>query len=114
MHVPRLRPLVLTVAKPIAQWLLRTQHSDGSWARTGSADQQRSPRVSSLLALLHVATRTQAAEDGAVERNKLVDALVRYVNFLAEHGRGEYGLEDILNTSGFVGLALLDLSLIHI
>ena len=35
-------------------------------------------------------------------------AVERYVRFVLKHGTGEYGVEDIVNTSGFVGLALID------
>ena len=84
--------------------LLNTQNADGSWGRTG-ADQQRSPRASSLVALFCIATReeVQAADQ------RLLQALHRFVGFLAVSGKGDYGVESILNTSGFVGLALLDL-----
>ena len=40
---------------------------------------------------------------------RLVHALVKYVKFIVKSGDGKYGVKDILNTSGFVGLALLDL-----
>ena len=59
----------------------------------------RSPRVTSLLALYVV--------DGGEE--DYADALSKYVAFLDTSGKGAYGLYDLLNLSGFVGLALLDM-----
>ena len=41
---------------------------------------------------------------------RYAEALSRYIGFLSSEGSGgEYGLEDVVNTSGFVGLALLDM-----
>jgi hypothetical protein len=104
LHVPSLRAGIPKRFLPTADWLLRTQNEDGSWGRPGP-DRQRSPRVTSLLALLHVA----AVNDGKVPDPRWAAALSRYVDFLSESGRAAQAIAGELRESGFAGLALLDL-----
>lgn len=106
IHVPKLRAAIATSFSPTVDFLLRSQNADGSWAAWGSPDQRRSPRVSSLIALFVAASLdAKRAPDP-----RLLASLERYVTFLSEKGVGpSYGVEDILNTSGFVGLALIEL-----
>jgi hypothetical protein len=107
LHVPKLRDFIIAEFKPTAEWLIRQQNADGSWGSSShGADRQRSPRVSSLLALFV----TDAAARGGAPDPRYVGALAKFVHFLsAQPPGGDYGLEDILNTSGFVGLALLEM-----
>ena len=94
-----------------AEWLLANQNEQGFWGTTQhAADLQRSPRVATLLTLRaqRLSRDTGAGQQGPPD-SRLVTALVRYVRFLAAHGDGSYGVKDILNTSGFVGLALIDM-----
>jgi hypothetical protein len=105
LHSPVRRAALISAFQPTVEWLLRTQNLDGSWGSAADLpDQQRSPRVTSLLVLHYMAA--QAA--GAPPDPRLRASLVRYIAFLMSSGR-TYGLEDVLNTSGFTGLAILDM-----
>lgn len=102
IHSPALRSSILAGFNATAEWLLATQNSEGFWGSSDkAADLQRSPRVATLLSLFAAASKTPTP--------RVSRALVRFVDFLAQHGNGKYGVETILNTSGFVGLALLDM-----
>ena len=88
------------------EWLLANQNSAGYWGSTAhAADLQRSPRVATLLSLWGAA----AVTSGQNPDPRLGASLERYVRFLVANGNGAYGVLDILNTSGFVGLALIDM-----
>ena len=71
-------------------------------AQLSKLDGLRSPRVSSLLALY-------AVDAGERADPRITSALHKYVAFVAASGKGAYGVEDVLITSGFVGLALLEM-----
>ena len=87
-----------------AEWLLANQNAYGFWGSTAhAADLQRSPRVATMLSL-QAAAAAPAAPDP-----RIAAALEKYVAFLLAHGDGSYGVKDILNTSGFVALALIDI-----
>ena len=105
LHVPRLRSAIINTFRPTAEWLVTSQGDDGAWGHSG-ADRQRSPRVSSLLALFIA----DALEAKSTPDPRYLASLRRYVAFLVKEGAGGgYGLEDVLTTSGFVGLALLEM-----
>ena len=104
LHLPRLRAAIVAAFQPTADWLLRTQNADGSWGSAGP-DQLRSPRVTSLLALLHV----DAVAAGRAPDPRWAHALRRYVGFVKARGKGAYGVEQETRVTGFVGLALVDL-----
>ena len=108
-----LRPLMDGAFNATAEWLLANQNQQGFWGSTAhAADLQRSPRVATLLTLRAQPAGPAAAAVAAATSTadpRLVAALVRYVRFLVASGDGEYGVKDILNTSGFVGLALIDM-----
>ncbi len=96
-----LRQQVGEGAKPVVEWLLRTQNEDGSWGAARSADQQRSPGVVTLLAWYY---RNAEADV------RVGEAIRRYCRFLLEPARSEnYGIKSLVRTTGFVGLTLAEL-----
>lgn len=110
LRLPALRPSILDAFKPTTEWLLRIQNGDGSWGSAAHLqDRLRSPRVTSLLALQHIAALTSANSETPDPR--LLAALVKYVRFLAVSGGGGYGvgMGGELRVNGFAGLALLEL-----
>ena len=112
IHSKELRPKLTGVMNQTVEWLLANQNEEGYWGSSShAADLQRSPRVATMLSLhaaAAAASSLEEEEEVAVDP-RLVDALVKYVKFILKSGDGKYGVKDILNTSGFVGLALLDL-----
>jgi len=108
LHTPENRAAIIKATEPTVEWLLAHQNAEGFWGSTAhAADLQRSPRVATLLSLRAAALSTSSAEHKADPR--LGAALAKYVKFLAAKGKGPYGVNDILNTTGFVGLALIDM-----
>jgi hypothetical protein len=84
--------------KTTVEWLVRSQNSDGSFGEKGSPDQQRSPRVVSMLQWSALKTGSAAAQN----------AIDKFKQFLADPP-ADFGLLDIANTSGFVALVIADL-----
>ena len=66
LHLPDLRSFVLEAFRPAADSLLSSQNEDGSWGAAGSQDQQRSPRVATLLTLYAVADPARESTVGWV------------------------------------------------
>ena len=112
LHTPANRAAIIKATEPIVEWLLAHQNAEGFWGSTAhAADLQRSPRVATLLSLRAAALSTSSTAPLAERKGdpRLGAALAKYVKFLAAKGKGPYGVNDILNTSGFVGLALIDM-----
>ena len=87
-----------------ADWLVETQNADGSWGTLGTSDQQRSPRVATLLSWY----ASLQADGGG--NNKYAAAVQKYIAFLLDPANSaKYGVKDVPNTSGFVGIAVADM-----
>ena len=87
-----------------ADWLVATQNADGSWGTEGSSDQQRSPRVATLLAWY------AALQPDAASKAKYVASAQKYAAFLLDPANSKkYGVKFVPNTSGFVGIAVADM-----
>jgi hypothetical protein len=83
------------------QWLLAAQNADGSWGKLGTGDQQRSPRVVTLLAWYY---RTVQPDP------KVAESIRRYCRFLLEGDNSQaYGVKELNITTGFVGLVVAEL-----
>eukprot|EP00937_MAST-01D_sp_MAST-1D-sp2_P002314 g2314.t1 len=105
-----LRPVIDGAFNATAEWLLANQNAAGYWGSFDhKPDMQRSPRVATLLALRAQTQAAAAAAGGAAADPRLAAALARYVRYLVAQGDGSYGVKDLLNLSGFVGLALVDM-----
>ncbi len=86
---------------PTVAWLLARQNPDGSWGEARSADQQRSPRVATLLAWCF-------REAGRDERVRA--ALRKYAAFLLEpRNAAAYGVKSLVRTTGFAGLSVAEI-----
>ncbi len=82
-------------------WLVTGQNADGSWGKLRSADQQRSPRAVTLLSWALRWTK---------EKERIAEALQRYCAFLLkEENSKAYGVNELVRTTGFVGLATADI-----
>ena len=87
-----------------ADWLVSTQNADGSWGTLGTGDQQRSPRVATLLAWY------AALQPDAASKHKYAASAQKYASFLLDPANSKkYGVKFVPNTSGFVGIAVADM-----
>lgn len=101
LDAPPLRARLGRELGPTVEWLLARQNPDGSWGEARSADQQRSPRVATLLAWFF-------REAGRDERVRA--ALRRYVAFLLEpRNAAAYGVKSLVRTTGFAGLSVVEI-----
>jgi hypothetical protein len=94
------------------QYLLATQGDDGAWGALRGADQQRSPRVLTLLSWWLRAERRAGRTDAKVQA-----AVDKYLGFLwqdsrwpkqSDYGVGGFSPKVLLHTTSFVGLAVAD------
>ena len=109
---PEQRSALLKQFTPTVGYLLSTQNADGTWSTPRSADQQRSPRVLSLLNWY-----LQRSAPGDKHRAAAQQAVARYLAFLLRdsklHSKTDYGVGGfselaLLHTTSFVGLAVAD------
>lgn len=111
-HLPELRPMLRSSFGNTVQWLVKTQNADGTWGKLRSEDQQRAPRVVSLLAWWQQQQYQQQQPQAVAPRKNTsaVDqAIDRYFNYLLEANHSAaYGVLELTRTTGFVGLALAD------
>ncbi len=100
---PAVRELLGRELKPTVEWLLARQNPDGSWGEARSADQQRSPRVATLLAWFY----RRAGRD-----ERIRTALQKYCAFLLDpNNAASYGLKSLVRTTGFAGLSVAEILL---
>jgi hypothetical protein len=98
---PGIRARLHEELRPTVRWLLAGQNPDGSWGKLRSADQQRSPRVVTLLSWYY----RQVNSDP-----KVAASVQRYCRFLLDPANSRaYGVNDLVRTTGFVGLVVADL-----
>lgn len=92
------RELLHRGLKPSVQWLLAGQNVDGSWGKLRSADQQRSPRVLTLLTWYYRNVEPDP---------KVAESVRRYCRFLLDPANSRaYGVKELVRTTGFVALAI--------
>ena len=96
---PNYRAQLARMYRPVLDWLVAHQNADGSWGTLRSDDQQRSPRVVTLLSWYTAKIARESA---------ITTAISRYAAFLTANG-AEYGVKNLTITSGFVGLVVLDI-----
>ena len=100
---PAVRDLLRRELRPTVEWLLARQNPDGSWGEARSADQQRSPRVATLLAWFY----RNAGRDERVRT-----AVGKYAAFLLDPKNADaYGLKTLVRTTGFAGLSVAEILL---
>lgn len=100
---PAVRALLGRELGRTVEWLLARQNPDGSWGEARSADQQRSPRVATLLAWRY----RSAGRDERVRT-----ALGKYCAFLLDpKNAADYGLKSLVRTTGFAGLSIAEILL---
>ena len=96
-----LREAMKKELRPSVEWLLKGQNADGSWGMLRSPDQQRSPRVVTLLSWYY----RELEQDP-----RIADAVRKYCHFLLEPANSKaYGVKELVRTTGFVGLVIADL-----
>ena len=90
-----------TELKPTVEWLLAKQNPDGSWGTAMSPDQQRSPRVVTLLAWYYRNVEPDP---------KIKDAVLNYCLFLLDPEKSKaYGIKKLVRTTGFAGLTVAEI-----
>lgn len=98
--LPHMHAELAAAFTPSVQWLVRTQNADGTWGTMQSSDQQRSPRVATLLSWY---LRTVGPDAGVQA------ALSKFMSFLAVPANSKtFGVKSLSITSGFVGIAVAD------
>lgn len=85
-------------------FLLENQNADGSWGARDSGDGERSPRALTLLQWWLASFEPQ----GTGWRAAIETTMDKYVNYVTAHW-GQYGVNQDTLTTGFVGLAFVDL-----
>ena len=96
-----LRTLLRKELKSTVQWLLARQNPDGSWGKLRSADQQRSPRVVTLLTWYYRQVEPDA---------KVAESIRSYCHFLLNPENSQaYGAKELVRTTGFIGLAVAEI-----
>jgi hypothetical protein len=96
-----LHALLKKEVKRCVQWLLNSQNADGSWGKLRSSDQQRSPRCLSVLTWYYRNCEKDPAIPPAVEK---------YCKYLLDPENSKaYGVNELVKTTGFVGLAVAEL-----
>ncbi|MBN1491853.1 MAG: hypothetical protein JXA69_18220, partial [Phycisphaerae bacterium] len=96
-----LREAMKKELRPSVEWLLKRQNADGSWGTLRSPDQQRSPRVVTLLSWYY----REVDHDP-----KVAEAVRKYCRFLLDPANSKaYGVKELVRTTGFVGLVVADL-----
>ena len=111
-YAPHARPTLSKGFESTVRYLLATQGTDGAWGTLRSPDQQRSPRVLTLLSWwLHSEARAGRADA------KVSAAIEKYLAFLwkdaqnpapTDYGVGGFSPKVLLHTTSFVGLAVAE------
>jgi len=104
-HRPETQAWLASAFRNTVEWLVATQNTDGSWGTLRSQDQQRSPRVLTLLSWwlsVPAADRPSSPTTADVQQ-----ASMRYLSYLTSQG-ATYGIKSLVRTTGMAGLALAD------